>query len=195
MNLTVPIVYARGTVPSRSTHLGICTELSLLALSQYMHYNFNSMCKFNDVHLGCNEYGIFALDGNADDNIDIEAFFELVTTDFGSPNQKRIRKVYLGCEASGSLVLEVLDDENNSRRYIVESSLRDQRQYGAKVSVGRDGKGRYWTLRVENIGGCDFSLDSIDALITVLARKPGKTHLNEAKLLLPSLDTYRSEGS
>lgn len=195
MKLPALVVYATGTTPPRSTHLGIVTELALLASSQYIHYNFDAMCKFGDTYLGCNEAGIFALDGDSDNNIKIDAFFELLTTDFGIPNQKRIRKVYLGYEASGSLVLEVLDDGNNSRRYTVESSLKDQRQSNAKISVGRDGKGRYWTFKVENINGCDFSLDSIDVLMTILNKKPGKTYLSKAKLVLPALDTYRSEGS
>ena len=195
MNLEALIVYGTGTVPARSTHLGMSMELALLALTQYVNYNFDAMCKFGDAHLGCNELGIFELTGSSDDNIEIDAFFELLTTDFGIPNQKRIRKAYLGYEASGSLVLEVKDDENNIRRFTLENALDDQRQHGVRVSVGRDGKGRYWSFKIENVGGCDFSVDSMNALITVLARKPGKTITNSAKLLLPSLDTYRSEGS
>jgi len=195
MNLPIFIINARGTVPARSTHLGMAVELSILAITQYMHFNFDSLVRFGDAYLGCNELGIFALGGNSDNNIDIDSFFELLTTDFGIPNQKRIRKAYLGYEANGSLVLEVKDDENNSRRFTVESILEDQRQYSAKVPIGRNGKGRYWTFKIENVSGCDFSVDSIDALITVLAKKPGKTGLNTGKFLFPMLSMYRSEGS
>lgn len=195
MNLPVFVIYARGTVPARSTHLGMVMELALLAVAQYANYNFDAMTKFGDVYLGCNELGIFTLDGSTDDNIDIDSFFELLTTDFGIPNQKRIRKIYLGYETSGSLILEIKDDENNVRRYTLAASLDDQRQHGARVAVGRDGKGRYWSFRLENVDGCDFSVDSLDALVTVLARKPGKTRLNAGRLLLPSLAMYRSEGS
>jgi len=187
MDLPIFYVYGTGTVPHREEHLGICMELSLLAPTQYSNYNFDAMCKFGDVYLGCNELGVFSLDGDTDSNIHIDAFFELSLTDFGVPNQKRIRKVYLGYEASGSLVLEVKDDDNNVRRFTITAALDNQRQHGVRVPVGRDGKGRYWAFRLENVEGCDFSVDSMDALITVLSRKSGKTMTNVGRMRLPSL--------
>ena len=194
MELPIFYVYGTGTVPCREDHLGLCTELSLLAPTQYSNYNFDAMCKFGDVYLGCNEFGIFSLDGETDDNIHIAAFFELLLTDFGIPNQKRIRKAYLGYEASGSLVLEVEDDDNNVRRFTVGAALADHRQHGTRVPVGRDGKGRYWAFRLENVDGCDFSVDSMDVLVTVLAKKSGKTSINAGRFRLPML-TVRGLGS
>lgn len=187
-------VYGTGTVPCREDYLGLCLELALLAPTQYVNYNFDSMCKLGDVYLGCNELGIFSLQGDTDSDVHIDAFFELLTTDLGIPNQKRIRKAYLGYEASGSLVLEVKDDEDNVRRFTIEASLNDQRQHGVRVPVGRDGKGRYWTFRLENVGGCDFSVDSLDALIMVLGKKSGKTMLNVGRMLIPVL-TVRGQES
>lgn len=190
MNLPFLIACGSGTVPCRQDYLGLCTELSLLAVTQYVGFNFDGMCKLGDVYLGCNTRGIFELDGDADEGMDIDAFFELLTTDFGLPNQKRIRKAYLGYETSGSLVLEIKDDEDNVRRYTLEAALNDQRQHSAKISVGRDGKGRYWTFKLENLGGCDFSIDSIDASIVVLGKKSGKTMLNRARIVLPAFEMY-----
>lgn len=190
MNLPCFLVYSKGTVPCREDYLGLCLELSLLTPSQYINYNFDSMCKFGDVYLGCNSSGIFELGGNKDELTDIDAFFELVTTDFGITNQKRIRKAYLGYEASGSLVLEVRDDEDNVRRYILPALLEDQRQHGASIPIGRNGKGKYWTFKLENVGGCDFSVDSLDALVTILSKKPGKTMNNKGKIILPTLEVY-----
>jgi len=187
MNLPSLTAYGTGTVPCREEYLGLCMELSLLAPTQYANYNFDSMCKFGDIYLGCNELGIFTLDGETDSNVHIDAFFELLLTDFGIPNQKRIRKAYLGYEASGSLVLEVKDDDNNIRRYTVESALGNQRQHGVRVPVGRDGKGRHWAFRVENVAGCDFSVDSIDVLVAVLGKKSGKTSANVGRMQLPAL--------
>ena len=188
MNTPSLYAYGTGTVPCRMDYLGLCLELSLLAPTQYVNYNFDSMCKFGDTYLGCNEYGIFSLEGDKDGLTDIEAFFELITTDFGIPNQKRIRKAYLGYETSGSLVLEIKDDEDNVRRYPVEASLNDQRQHSTKIAVGRNGKGRYWTFKLENVDGCDFSIDSLDILMTVLAKKSGKTMINAGRMILPVLE-------
>lgn len=188
-SVSLPSLYAYGTgiVPCVEEHLGLCMELSLLAPTQYANYNFDAMCKFGDVYLGCNELGIFTLDGETDNNVHIAALFELLLTDFGIPNQKRIRKVYLGYEASGSLVLEVKDDEDNIRRFTVSAALADHRQHGTRVPVGRDGKGRYWAFRLENVEGCDFSVDSMDVLVTVLGKKSGKVSTSTGRMLLPAL--------
>ena len=183
-------IYVTGTVPKWDDYLGICMELSLLAPTQYANYSFDAMCKFGEIYLGCNDAGIFSLDGQTDNNIHIAAFFELLLTDFGVPNQKRIRKAYLGYEASGSLVLEVKDDEDNVRRYTVGAALDDQRQHGAKIAIGRDGKGRYWSFGIENVEGCDFSIDSLDALVTVLATKPGKVSTSAGRLRTPIFTVY-----
>lgn len=188
MELPSLYVYGTGTVPCRTDALGLCMELSLLAPTQYVNYNFDSMCKFGDVYIGCDEYGIFELTGKKDNNIDIDALVRWPTTDFGIPNQKRIRKGYLGCETSGSLVLITKDEEDNERRFILEASLLRQTQRGVKVPIGRDGKGRYWCFELENISGCDFSIDSLDVSVVVLPKKSGKISLNRARMVLPALE-------
>ncbi|MHC4310873.1 MAG: hypothetical protein ACYSW3_00195 [Planctomycetota bacterium] len=154
-------------------YLGICMELTGMRLSQYRNYNFNSMCKFGDAYLGANDLGIFVLDsGQTDAGTAIEAFFEIVTSDFGAVNQKRFRSMYIGYEANGELVLTVKDDENNERAYTLEPIFADSSQHGQKVAIGRDGKGRYWMVRIDNVGGADFSVDRITAIPVLLGRKP-----------------------
>jgi hypothetical protein len=155
-----------------------------------MNYNFDSMCKFGDVYIGCDEFGIFELTGDTDNNTDIDALIRWPTTDFGIPNQKRIRKGYLGYETSGSLILTVKDEEDNERRYEVVARVGSQIQYGTKVPIGRDGKGRYWCFELENVGGCDFSIDSLDVSVVVLPKKSGRTRLNKADLWLPALEAH-----
>jgi hypothetical protein len=137
------------------------------------------MCKFGDKYLGANESGIFELntgefdnadsDGNGDD---IEAVFELLTTDFGIENPKRVRKLYFGYEADGNLLVTVYDDDNNERHYILEPSHIPNKQSSSRLPVGRDGKGRYYTFRIDNISGADFSIDSIKVLPVILPKKP-----------------------
>lgn len=188
MELPTLYVCGKGTVPCRPDYLGLCMELSLLAPTQYTDYNFNSMCKFGDVYLGCNKFGLFELTGDSDNNVNIDALIRWPITDFGIPNQKRIRKGYLGYETSGHLIFVVKDEEDNERRYLIGAELVGQIQHGAKVPVGRDGKGRYWCFELENVGGCDFSIDSLDASVVVLPKKSGKTSLSKAKLLLPALE-------
>jgi hypothetical protein len=154
-------------------YLGLCLALERTAPTQYWNYNFNSMVKFGDSFLGANENGIFVLDsGNDDANTDIEAFFELATSDWGITNIKRVRRIYVNYESNGDLMLSVKDDEDNLRYYLLEPVHLPNKQHAARVGVGRDGKGVHWMVRVENINGSDFSVDRIQVIPTVLGLKP-----------------------
>lgn len=146
-------------------------NLSNLAISQYCDYDFNSFCEVGGKYYGSNENGIFLLDGDDDAGTNIDAFFELVLSDFGISNMKRIRSMYVGGEANGGLTLTLKDNENNSRTYTLNLATGNV-QSGAKVNVGRDGQGRYWQTRIDNIGGAYFAIDTIEVLAIILGRKP-----------------------
>lgn len=146
-------------------------NLSNMAATQFCGYNFNSFCKIGDKYYGANDLGIFELTGNNDAGTNIDAFFELIISDFGISNMKRIRSIYVGGEANGRLTLTVKDDENNSRTYALNLTSGNIQSSG-KVSVGRDGIGRYWQIRVDNVSGVYFAIDSIELLLTILGRKP-----------------------
>ena len=74
-------------------------------------------------------------------------------------------------EAKGNLLLTLKNDDGNERSYSVVPPSTDGRQRYARADVGRDGIGRYWTFKVSNTEGCDFSVDNIDAVAVTLPRK------------------------
>ena len=154
-----------------SDKLTLNVNLSNLAVTQFCYYDFNSFCKIGDKYFGASEDGIFELIGNDDAGANIDAFFELITSDFGISNMKRIRSMYVGGEADNTLTLTLKDDENNSRTYNLDLTS-GSKQSSAKVSVGRDGIGRYWQVRIDNISGAYFAIDFIEALAVILGRKP-----------------------
>lgn len=146
-------------------------NLSNMAISQYCNFNFNSFCKVGEKYFGASEDGIFELTGDDDNGTNIDSFFELLLSDFGISNMKRIRTAYVGGEANGALMLTVKDDENNLRVYALNLTSGNVQSSG-KVSVGRDGIGRYWQVRIDNVAGCYFAVGDIEALMIVLGRKP-----------------------
>lgn len=148
-------------------------NLTNLAVTQFCNYNFNSFCKIGNKYFGASDSGIFELTGNDDAGTDIDAFFELLVSDFGIDNVKRLRSIYVGYEAKGDLIITVKDNENNARTYTLSyiTSAYD-RQTGGKVNIGRDGLGRYWQIRIDNVNGAYFAIDSIKALLVILGRKP-----------------------
>jgi hypothetical protein len=146
-------------------------NLSNMAVTQFCDYPFNSFCKIGEKYYGASDSGIFELTGDTDNGVAIDAFFELVVSDLGISNVKRIRKIYVGYEAKGDLTVTLKDNEDNSRTYTL-SYLDYDRQNGGQINVGRDGLGRYWQVRIDNESGCYFAVDDIELLLTVLGRKP-----------------------
>ena len=148
-------------------------NLANFAATQFCNYNFNSFCKIGDKYFGASEDGMFELTGDKDDETEIDAFFELIISDFGISNVKRLRAVYIGCEVKGSLVLKVKDNEDNERTYTLSHITSGyDRQTGIKGSIGRDGIGRYWQIRIDNTKGCYFAINSIEVIANILGKHP-----------------------
>ena len=160
-------------------YIGLRVNMRNNAISQYGNYDFKSFCDFGSVCLACGDGGIYSLNGSDDDGTDISSEFKSMTTDFDVANQKRLRSLFIGGEWDGWLKVTITDDEGNSREYLTPPLDSGNLQEGNKVAIGRDGKGRYWNFEVENIDGCDFSVDSMDALPILLSRRPSSWVYNE----------------
>ena len=154
------------------TRFAISTNLNNVATTQYSNYDFNSLCVFNGVALGANSDGIFSLDTADNDNsVDIDAIVELPITDFGTINPKRFRRLYFGYESGGDLAVEVKVDEADTRRFLLEKTKTGQKERKRYVPMRHDQKGSYWSFRIENKDGCDFSIDKIGGDVKVLGAK------------------------
>lgn len=156
-----------------STHrMAIADRLPVGAISQYMDFNFNSFCTFNGIPIASRNDGIFQLDSGGSDNSNpISAWFKLVTTDLGTDNFKRVRRVSIGYEADGDLALSVFADEKILDTYPVVPSEDDGTQQGNSVYVSRDVYGRHWSFKIENVNGADFSVDHLSIIPVVLSRQ------------------------
>lgn len=154
---------------------GLAINLVNSAAVQYCFYNFNSMCKFGDVYLGANEDGIHILEGSNDNGVDIDAFFELVLSDWGISNYKKIRRAFIGCLADGVIKVTFTTDKDGT--WNVEFRPGETaKQQGNAVKGRRDILGRYWNVRLENINGSDFKIDAIELIVNVLdKRRRGST--------------------
>lgn len=151
---------------------GIALNLKLNAHTQYAGFNFNSMAVFNGVVLGANEDGLFTLnDSETDAGEDIRSIVEMVGTDFGAQNSKRMRRVDIGLKAQGDLVLTLKSNEDEGSAYPVRPAQLMMKQHRTNVPVGSRQRGTYWAVRLENRNGHDFSVDAIDLVAVVLGRK------------------------
>ena len=139
--------------------LTLNTNLEVRATTQFKNYAFNSMVNFAGRKLAASDQGLFDLGGDDDNGTPIDAHFELIATDFGIPNPKRLRFLYFGFDASSDLEVAVKTDDGDERAYDITANKTGQQR--SRVPVGRDGRGRYWSLILRNKAGCDFAIDSI----------------------------------
>lgn len=125
--------------------------------SMYSGYNFNSFCVFNGRAFGANDTGIFELTGSTDAGDTIHTGVVLKGTDFGTPNQKRMRRGYFG--VSGSSPVLILETESGQRQvYSIDTK--------GKTVASHELKSKSWTLSI-----ADFdALDSVKLIPVILSK-------------------------
>ena len=145
-----------------------------LAPTQFQGLAFNSMVMFNGRALAASAEGVHAmgecdvdLDEDGVVDVEVDAFIETPLSDWGATNQKRIRRVYISGEfASSPMIVKTKNKEGNERSYTTTTPGADEDSVYA--NIGRDGKGRHWSLRIENTNGADFSIDAISVIPVIL---------------------------
>lgn len=125
--------------------------------SMYSGYNFNSFCVFNGRAFGANDTGVFELTGSTDIGNTIHTGVILKGTDFGAPNQKRMRRGYFG--VSGSSPVLILETDSGQRQvYSIDTK--------GKTVASHELKSKSWTLSI-----ADFdALDSVKLIPVILSK-------------------------
>jgi len=172
--LTLPMVQlqatGRGAAQDAASTVVMNTETQ--ALTTYSNFPFNSFARFNGVVLGACDTGLFALTGDTDDGVLIQAAARVGTSDFGTSRYKRIEEVVVGYRANGDLVLRVFTDETTMRDYRLATTGQTG-LHGQTAKLGRGIAARYWQFEVRNQGGADFEMNMIELEPIVLPRKFG----------------------
>jgi len=138
------------------------------ATTQYLNFDFNSMTKFGNKFFCANASGIYELDGttnmfpsNPINRENIESYFELITFDFDISSQKRLRAVYLGYEATGTITLKIYTELSSEHTYQVPATTSGR--MARKININRSLKGRYWTFEIYG-QNTTYAIDMIQVL-------------------------------
>ena len=125
--------------------------------SMYSGFNFNSYCVFENRAFGANDTGIYELTGTTDAGSTIHTGAILSQTDFGTRNEKRFRRAYLGI--SGSAPVMVFETEEGARQvYNINSE--------GKTVISHELKSRKWKLSI-----ADFDeLDTMKLIPVILSK-------------------------
>jgi outer membrane protein assembly factor BamB len=133
------------------------------AVGQNEGFSFNSFIVIDGKLYASSSDGIFLVEGDTDNGTDIDAFFSTFSTDFGVNTKKRIRSIYLSGNSKGNLYVTPVMDNDEGKNYLVnpENTLYFRSH---KVAIDRDERGFYIGVKVANVDGVDFAINSIDIL-------------------------------
>ena len=139
------------------------------AVTNYGNFKFTDMAQFGGNYYGVKEDGVFLLDGNTDQGVNIGARIATAAMEFGNSNMKTITQMYLGLRGDGNLVVKMISDEDEETWYqgtIVDTTLRTERLTGAKGQAGR-----YWQVKIVSNDSTKLDLDTIELFPIVWGRK------------------------
>ena len=133
---------------------------------QFFNHPANSATLFNGELLFATSEGIFESggdnDGYEDDGITkipIDAHVVLPVADFGYQGQKSPRSMLLGGRFDGQMQVSLTDEKGVTRDYLSEEMGNED---GTKVALRSDQRSRYLKVKIANVDGADFSVDSAD---------------------------------
>lgn len=127
--------------------------------SQFFNHAANSACVFGDKLLFATPDGLFESGADDDDGDAIDAYVTLPTSHFGYNGQKSPRSMVLGGRFDGTMSVSLTDEHGVTREYVTPELDGDD---GCKVALRSDQRSRYHTVKIGNVDGADFSLESAD---------------------------------
>ena len=138
------------------------------AASQFFNHSANSAAMFNGELLFATTEGLFESGGDNDgtvmvDEIEtpvpIDAHIMLPVHNFGYQGQKSPRSMLLGGRFDGRMQVSITDENGVTHDYV---SPEMDNEDGTKLALRTDQRSRYFTTKISNVDGADFSLESAD---------------------------------
>lgn len=138
------------------------------AAAQFFNHQADSACVFGGKLLFATSEGLFESAGGNDGYetvgeeqvpIPIDAYVVPPTSDFGYRGQKSPRSLLLGGNFDGQMQVSVTDEQGATRDYLTPDLDGDD---GAKIALRSDQRSRYHKIKIANVDGADFSLESAD---------------------------------
>lgn len=153
---------------SRTTLL---LNLHNFAVSQFFNHPASSATYFEGKMLFGTSAGLFESGGDNDGYSDeeglvpvpISAYVKLPVSEYDYPGYKSLRSVVILGRFDGAISITFEGKGPASeKQYFTASSLAGER--GSKVALSTIQRSRYFTAKIANVSGSDFSLDHADVV-------------------------------
>jgi hypothetical protein len=140
------------------------------AVTEYLNYSFNSLAKINGIFYGARDDGIWKLEGNKDNGLEINAEILSGVFDFWAGVKTKPRKAWLTFRADGRVVLYVVRDEKEVWEEEFPGLYFLEKIGEAGTTIAKGIKERFLAFGIKNKGGSDFEIDSLRILVDKLRR-------------------------
>ena len=140
------------------------------ALTEYNNFEFDNILQIGDIYYGVKSDGLYLLNNDTDDTVNISASFETMPSDFGNIQLKNMSYSYVTARTDSLFTMQSAYDEQYSTIYNSANMYRST-PYNWRVQLGRGLKAIYWGTKVSNVNGSDFQIQSINNHINVLRRR------------------------
>lgn len=148
--------------PANAPYYGWTINAENAAVSRYLRMPANSMCQMNGKTYVANAGGIYEYGADDDAGQDIRASVQWPKTDFQDGRTKRMEVARFGVKTAGRMRLKAMANEDTPHYYLLMPA--SDKMKGTRVPIGKGMAGRYWSMRLDNVAGCDFELDSAEFL-------------------------------
>lgn len=141
-----------------------------IALTEYINFEFDNIIQINDIYYGVKSDGLYLLDNDTDNAINIDASFETMPTDFGNIQLKNMSYLYVTARTDSLFSVQSAYDEQYSTLYNSANMYRTT-PYNWRTQLGRGLKAIYWGSKISNVNGSDFQIQALNNYIHVLKRR------------------------
>jgi hypothetical protein len=153
-------VVATPENPNGYPYEGLAVNLETFAPSRYVGMPATSITQFKGKTFMTNAAGIYEYGADTDAGVEIDASIQWPTTDYGVSRDKYMEAAYFGLRTTGAMRLKVIVDAAAPIYTLVQPTSTKMK--GTRARLGWGLKGRYWGMRLDNIAGGDFELESAE---------------------------------
>ena len=143
------------------------------AMSRYTGYRFNSVAVIGGRLIAAGDGGLYELAGSNDAGGPIVATLTTGLSDVGDPQQKRVREVFVGYEADGTVAMKVsgtgIGAEAGYTYTLPGKTATDPT--ANRVKIGRGMRSRFWRFELSNPSGAPMKVAETRVVIDTLSRK------------------------
>lgn len=140
------------------------------APSWYSNWQFVDMVQIGNRVLAVGPEGLVELGADTDAGETIDASINYGFMDYGTDQKKRVDSFWFGYSSDDVLEVSVETLGNTVYTYSMEARNAEQARNN-RIRPGKGLNARYWRVGINNVGGCDFDVDSLGADVVPTSRR------------------------